>query len=87
VQQVQNTMFGRTIRQSVCPDCSGTGKSIKEKCPECKGKGSLRKETTLTIDLPAGVNTGSYMKKKGYGQAIQGGTHCGQQEQLHDCTA
>ena len=30
VQQVQNTMFGRTIRQSVCPDCAGTGKQIKE---------------------------------------------------------
>ena len=29
VQQVQNTMFGRTIRQSVCPDCSGTGRIIK----------------------------------------------------------
>lgn len=69
VQQVQNTMFGRTIRQTVCPDCGGSGKLIKEKCPDCKGKGSQRKETTLTIDIPAGVDTGSYMKKKGYGQA------------------
>lgn len=69
VQQVQNTMFGRTIRQTVCPDCGGSGNLIKEKCPDCKGKGSQRKETTLTIDIPAGVDTGSYMKKKGYGQA------------------
>ena len=69
VQQVQNTMFGRTIRQTVCPDCNGSGKIIKEKCPDCKGKGYQRKETTLTIDIPAGVDTGSYMKKKGYGQA------------------
>lgn len=69
VQQVQNTMFGRTIRQTVCPDCGGSGKTIKEKCPDCKGKGYQRKETTLTIDIPAGVDTGSYMKKKGYGQA------------------
>ena len=43
VQQVQNTMFGRTIRQSPCPDCGGTGRTIKEKCPECKGKGAQRK--------------------------------------------
>ena len=69
VQQVQNTMFGRTIRQSVCPDCGGSGKIIKEKCPDCKGKGSQRKETTVTLDIPAGVDTNSYMKKKGYGQA------------------
>ena len=69
VQQVQNTMFGRTIRQTVCPDCGGLGKIIKEKCPDCKGKGSQRKETTVTLDIPAGVNTNSYMKKKGMGQA------------------
>lgn len=73
VQQVQNTMFGRTIRQSVCPDCGGTGRAIKEKCPDCKGKGSTRKETTVTIDIPAGVDTNSYMKKKGYGQAAPNG--------------
>ena len=69
IQQVQNTMFGRTIRQSVCPDCGGSGKSIKEKCSDCKGKGFVRKETTVTLDIPAGVDTNSYMKKKGYGQA------------------
>ena len=73
VQQVQNTMFGRTIRQSPCPDCNGSGRTIKERCNDCKGKGYQRKETTLTVDLPAGVDTGSYMRKKGYGQAAQGG--------------
>ena len=66
-------MFGRTIRQAVCPDCGGSGKIIKEKCPDCKGKGAQRKETTVTIDIPAGVDNGSYMKKKGLGQAAQGG--------------
>ena len=73
VQQVQNTMFGRTIRQTVCPDCGGAGRTIKEKCPDCKGKGSQRKETTVTLDIPAGVNTNSYMKKKGMGQAAPNG--------------
>lgn len=73
VQQVQNTMFGRTIRQVVCPDCGGSGKNITEKCPECKGKGSQRKETTVTIDIPAGVDNGSYMKKRGLGQAAPNG--------------
>ena len=73
VQQVQNTMFGRTIRQSPCPDCGGSGRTIKERCNDCKGKGYQRKETTVSVDLPAGVDTGSYMRKKGYGQAAQGG--------------
>ena len=69
VQQVQNTMFGRTIRQMPCPDCSGTGRIIKDKCPECKGKGATRKETTVSFDIPAGVDTNSYIRKKGFGQA------------------
>ena len=73
IQQIQNTMFGRTIRQMPCPDCSGTGKIIKEKCPECKGKGAQRKETTVSFDIPAGVDTNSYIRKKGYGQAAPNG--------------
>ncbi len=73
VQQVQNTMFGRTIRQMPCPDCGGTGRKITDKCPDCKGKGAQRKETTLTIDIPAGVDTGSYMKKNNMGQAAPNG--------------
>ncbi len=73
VQQVQNTMFGRTIRQMPCPDCGGTGKKITDKCPDCKGKGYTRKETTLSIEIPAGVDTGSYMKKRGLGQAAPNG--------------
>ncbi len=73
VQQVQNTMFGRTIRQSVCPDCNGSGRTIKEKCPDCKGRGYQRKETSVTVDIPSGVDTGSYMKKKGFGQAAPNG--------------
>ena len=73
VQQVQNTMFGRTIRQGACPDCGGSGKIIKEKCSDCKGKGVQRKETSVTLDIPAGVDNNSYMKKRGYGQAASGG--------------
>ena len=73
VQQVQNTMFGRTIRQMPCPDCAGTGRIIKEKCPECKGKGAQKKETTVSFDIPAGVDTNSYIRKKGYGQAAPNG--------------
>ena len=73
IQMVQNTMFGRTIRQTVCPDCGGNGRTIKEKCPDCKGRGYERKETTVSMDIPAGVDNGSYMKKRGMGQAAPNG--------------
>lgn len=74
VQTVQNTVFGRTIRQGVCPDCGGSGKIITEKCADCKGKGYTRKETEISFNIPAGVDNGSYIRKRGGGHAVQGGT-------------
>ena len=69
VRFTQDTMFGRTVRVGVCPDCGGRGKVITDRCPDCKGKGYLRKETKVTLDIPAGADTNSYMRKRGYGQA------------------
>ncbi len=65
----QETIFGRTIRVGACPDCGGRGKIITEKCPECKGKGYLRRETKVTVNIPAGADTDSYMRRRGFGQA------------------
>ena len=73
----QNTMFGRTIRVGACPACGGTGKIIKEKCPDCRGKGYLRRETKVTLNIPAGVDTNSYIRKRGFGHAGENGAPAG----------
>ncbi|MBO5526026.1 MAG: molecular chaperone DnaJ [Clostridia bacterium] len=73
VRFAQDTIFGRSIRVGTCPDCRGTGKTIIDKCPDCKGKGYLRKETNVTITIPAGADNQSYMRKRGYGQASEDG--------------
>ncbi len=65
----QETMFGRTVRVGACPDCGGKGRIILEKCPVCKGKGSVRRETNVTLDIPAGADNNSYIRKHGFGQA------------------
>ncbi len=72
----QDTIFGRTIQVGACPDCGGTGKKILDRCPECKGKGYQRKETKITINIPAGVDVDSSLRKPRFGQAIEGG-ECG----------
>ncbi len=77
VRFTQDTMFGRTVRVGACPDCGGTGKTITDKCPDCRGKGYQRKETKVTLTIPAGVDTNSYMKKRGYGQASTSGGAAG----------
>ncbi len=73
VRYTQDTLFGRTIRMAVCDACGGTGKKITDMCPDCKGKGYVRKETVVTLNVPAGADTNSYIRKKGYGQATRGG--------------
>ncbi|MDE6597965.1 MAG: molecular chaperone DnaJ [Clostridia bacterium] len=73
----QDTIFGRTIQVGACPDCGGTGKEITDKCPDCKGKGYQRRETRFTINIPAGVDKDSSLRKRGYGQAAGNGGESG----------
>lgn len=65
----QNTMFGTTIRESVCPKCGGSGKNIKEKCEECSGKGAKRIQTQIKVKVPAGIDDGQTIRMRGEGNA------------------
>ena len=77
VKYQQDTIFGRTIQVGACPDCNGTGKKITDRCPDCKGAGYTRKQTSFTINIPAGVDSDSSLRKRGYGQASPNGGECG----------
>jgi molecular chaperone DnaJ len=72
-----DTIFGRTIQVGACPDCNGTGKQVLDKCPDCKGKGFVRKETRFTVNIPAGVDKDSSLRKRGFGQASGNGGESG----------
>ena len=69
IKFAQNTMFGKVVNVRPCDDCHGEGKVIKEPCPTCLGRASLRKNKKITIDIPAGVDTGSIMPLRGEGDA------------------
>ncbi len=71
VQYTSGGGFFRTVSVRACDACGGTGKKIIDKCPECGGKGwtTNRSNTTVTLNIPAGADTNSYMRKKGYGHA------------------
>ena len=69
IQYASGNSIFRTISTRACDACNGTGRIITEKCSVCGGKGYQRKQTTVRIDVPAGADTGSYMKKRGYGEA------------------
>lgn len=74
--QIQYTSGGGFFRQvsvRACDECHGTGKKIIEPCSDCKGKGYVKTTTKLTVDIPAGADTGSYIRKAGYGEASRDG--------------
>ena len=68
----QNTMFGTTIRETVCPRCGGTGKMIKERCEECGGKGCKRVPAQVRVKVPAGIDEGQTIRMRGEGNGPAG---------------
>jgi molecular chaperone DnaJ len=67
-EQIQNTPFGRVVNRRVCMKCSGTGKMIKEKCGTCHGAGKVKKNITIPINIPAGVDNGMQIRVPGQGE-------------------
>ena len=60
--------------QRPCPTCSGTGQKIESPCGSCRGQGVVRKQKTLSVKIPAGVDTGNRIRLGGEGEAgIRGG--------------
>ncbi|MBE5733056.1 MAG: molecular chaperone DnaJ [Clostridiales bacterium] len=69
----QQTPFGRVQSTRVCSACRGTGRSIKKSCPDCSGRGILRKNVTLKVNLPAGVESDQVMTVRGEGEKVANG--------------
>lgn len=74
VQNVVNSLFGRTISYSTCPHCQGSGKVVSNPCGRCKGSGLVRVRETVKVRIPAGVENGMQLNLRGEGHAApQGG--------------
>ena len=74
VTSQRQTILGSFLSKGPCPDCNGSGKTYKRKCSACNGKGKVKKSKKLTINIPAGVNTGDRQRVSGKGSpGINGG--------------
>lgn len=67
VRTVQRSVFGQFMSASVCPTCHGEGKTIKNPCKTCHGDGRQRGETTVEVEIPAGVSSDNYLTLRGKG--------------------
>ena len=60
--------------ERTCPTCGGLGQIVKNPCGSCKGAGRVEKERSLSVNIPAGVETGTRIRLSGEGEAgLRGG--------------
>ncbi|MPV49760.1 molecular chaperone DnaJ [Pseudactinotalea sp. HY160] len=89
VQRVARSFFGNIMTNAPCSDCGGFGTIISEPCAECSGEGRVRARRTISVNIPAGVDTGTRIKLTGKAEVGPGGGPAGDlyvevREQRHE---
>lgn len=89
VSRVANTILGQMRTASTCPTCNGSGREVSSNCNSCGGEGRERKQETIEINIPAGVEEGMQLSVSGKGNAGYRGGPSGDllvqiEEQAHD---
>jgi len=69
VTKTRRTMFGVFQTVSICPNCNGAGKYIKKNCRECGGTGIIKEKKKIKVKIPAGINSGNFLRLGGQGNA------------------
>ena len=60
--------------QQTCPKCHGSGKIIPDPCRDCSGAGRVKKQKTLEVKIPAGIDEGMRLRHAGHGEpGVNGG--------------
>jgi len=63
--------------ERTCPACGGVGRVIKDPCTSCSGAGRIRRERTLNVSIPEGVEDGMRIRLSGEGEAGMRGAPAG----------
>ena len=89
IRHVANSFFGQVIQESICPLCHGEGSVVADPCSSCGGSGLQQDETTIVVDIPAGVSEGNYISVPQKGDCGPSGGSAGDlivviQEKEHD---
>ena len=76
----QRTMFGSFLTKTTCPYCHGKGTTYERKCTDCGGHGKVNERKTITITIPAGIDSDNRLRVAGKGAA---GTNGGSNGDLY----
>src|ERR1700730_14044413 len=63
--------------EKTCPTCQGSGQTIDKPCKSCGGQGRVRREKTLSVNIPPGVEDGTRIRLAGEGEAGPHGAAAG----------
>lgn len=67
VRVVRQSLLGQMVTAATCPKCGGEGEVIQAPCPECRGDGRVVEQRAFTVEVPAGVDSGSTLRLTGRG--------------------
>lgn len=69
ITQEQRTIFGSFLSKTTCPHCKGSGTTFENTCDECRGKGKVTNRKTITVTIPAGIDSENRLRISGKGGA------------------
>jgi molecular chaperone DnaJ len=73
IQRTVRSLLGNVMTSSPCGTCRGYGTVIPNPCPTCQGQGRVRARRTISVDIPAGVDTGLRLQMPNQGEVGQAG--------------
>lgn len=68
LRRVQQSVFGQFVNVVACDRCHGEGQIVGSPCNQCHGQGRQRRNKTLTVKIPAGVDRGQQIRLSGEGE-------------------
>ncbi len=69
VRMAQRSMFGTVMSVTTCPTCQGEGVLIADPCQICSGSGATADDVAVTVEIPAGVSSGTRLRLSGRGES------------------
>lgn len=72
----QHTILGSFVSKTVCHVCGGSGKTYEKKCSTCHGTGKVRKNKTISVSIPSGIDEDDRLRVSGKGNpGLNGGSN------------
>jgi molecular chaperone DnaJ len=69
VRMARRSLFGTMMTVGPCPTCHGGGMIITDPCQRCRGAGSVEEDTSIMVEVPPGVSSGTRLRLSGRGES------------------